>query len=578
MSDSYWGAVRRKAITRRRLLGKITTGGATLAAFGLMACGESKKPGQTSATGKQSTSSSESARPGGTFNAYLPFNAPLDPQKASAQPQRAVAGVYSRLFRFKAAPDPKVINNHDLENDLATSAETADAITWTVKLRADAKFANLAPVNGHAVEAEDVKSTFMRALDPATPNPNRGQLGMIDTSQIQTPDKTTVVFKLKFPYAPFNRTLASPAYSLILPREAMAGSFDPSKVVIGSGPFMLDSFAPDVAYVYKRNPDYFVKGQPYVDGMRIAVIPDASQQLAQFTAGNIDEYLPGIDDLETAKQRNPKATTIVGNNGSPNPVFWQMGDQSSAFQDVRVRRAFSMALDRDALAKVIYGGQAVASVFIPTYMGKWSLGVGDLDQNTAQYYKYNPAESKKLLEAAGATSLQLRFAMVVNGPGGFAPTPIYKKQSETINNMLNAVGVKTNLVTIDYNKDYVDSGKGSSQGYYDKDMIIFGGFSPYTEADEWLYSYFHSKSVNSHTNVKDPTLDAMIDKERTIIDEAQRVKAVLDIQRYVADKLYILASVGPYQYNMVQPRVRDYAYSDSLGIMTESYSKLWLGA
>jgi peptide/nickel transport system substrate-binding protein len=579
MAESYWSAARRKALTRRRLLGAVAAGSGAILGSGLIACGGQKKSGPAASTGgQQPTAPAETARSGGTLNAYLPFNAPLDPQKASAQPQRAVAGVYSRLFRFKAAADPKVINNHDLESDLALSAETTDATTWTIKLRPDAKFANIAPVNGHAVEAEDVKSSFMRALDQATPNPNRGQIGMIDPTQIQTPDKTTVVFKLKFPYAPFNRTLASPAYSLILPREALAGSYDPAKVVIGSGPFTLESFAPDVAYVYKRNPDYFVKGQPHVDGMRIAVVPDASQQLAQFSAGNIDEYLPGIDDLETAKQRNPKATVIVGNNGSPNPVFWQMGDPSSVFQDVRVRRAFSMALDRDALAKVIYGGQAVASVFIPTYMGKWSLGVGDLDQSVGQYYKYNPTEAKKLLEAAGATNLQLRFAMVVNGPGGFAPTPIYRKQAETINNMLNAVGTKTNLVSIDYNKDYVDSGKGSSQGYYDKDMIIDGGFSPYTEADEWLYSYFHSKSTNSHTNVKDPTLDAMIDKERTIIDEAQRVKAVLDIQRYVADKLYILASVGPYQYNMVQPRVKDYAYSDSLGYMTESYSKLWLSA
>ena len=489
---------------RRRLL----RGGAAAAAVagiaGVAAC-STKSPGAAT-TPAAGAGSQGAPRPGGTLNGFLPFNAPLDPQKASAQPQRVVAGVYNRLFRFKAAADPRVINNHDLENELATGAETPDAITWTVKLRPDARFSNIAPVNGHAVEAEDIKATFSRILDPATSSPNRAQLGMIDTAQIETPDSTTVVFKLKLPYAPFSKTLASPAYSLILPREALAGSYEPSKVVIGSGPFTLESYTPDVAYTYKKKPDYFEKGLPYVDALHVAVVPDTSQQLAQFAAGNIDENRElVVSNLDAAKQRNPKATVITAPNGNPNPIFWQLGDPASAFQDIRVRRAFSMAIDRETLAKVVYEGQAIAPVFIPAYMGKWAIQVKDLPPDTQQWYKYDPAQAKQLLQAAGATNLQIRFAQVVNGPGGLAPTPIYTTHLTTVNNMLNAVGIKTNIVQIDYNKDYVDAGKGASQGYYDKDMIVFGGFSPYTESDEWLFSYFDSKSVNSHTNVRSRT-------------------------------------------------------------------------
>src|SRR5581483_1757334 len=100
------------------------------------------------------------------------------------------------------------------------------------KLRPDAKFHNVAPVNGHAVEAEDMKATFTRALNPATNNPNRGALDFINAAQITTPDKQTVVFKLNYPYAPFRSTLASPAYSLLFPREVLSGGYDPSKTVI----------------------------------------------------------------------------------------------------------------------------------------------------------------------------------------------------------------------------------------------------------------------------------------------------------------------------------------------------------
>jgi peptide/nickel transport system substrate-binding protein len=569
----YWHR-RAGRTSRRRLLTVAVSGAAGVAASGLAGCSvrHSSTPTATTPAGAQ-----DAPRPGGTLSVYVPFNAPLDPQKTSASPQIVVAGVYSRPFRFKTGLDPKVFPDHNIEPDLALSAESPDAITWTLKLRPDAKFANIPPVNGHAVEAEDVKAAFTRILDPATSSPNRAQLGMIDSTQIQTPDKTTVVFTLKYPYAPFNRTLASPAYSLILPREALAGSYDPSKIVIGSGPFTLDSYQPDVAYTYKKNPGWFAQGQPYVDAIHMAIVPDASQQLAQFTAGSLDEYLPTVADLESAKQRNPKAVVVDVANGKPNPVFWQMGDPASAFQDIRVRRALSMAIDRNALSKVIYNGKAVAPVFLPTYMGKWALAISDLPSDTQQFYKSNPAEAKKSLEAAGASNLELRFATVVNGGGGFA-SPDFQKEGQTISSMLSGIGLKMNIVTIDYNKDYIDSGKGISQGYYPKDMIVFGGFSGYTEADEWLFSNFHSKSVNSHNNVKDPTLDAMIDKERTLVDEEQRLKAVLEIQKYVADKMYFFPTVGADQSVLLQPRVRNYQYSSSLGSVTETYAKLWLSA
>jgi len=366
---TYW---QNRPISRRRL---VAAGSAGLTVAGVAACGGKGRPSAPSAAspGGQTGTQAQSGpvQRGGTLNVYYNMNAPLDLHRASGSPHQILAGVYSRVFRFKTGSDPLVGLNKDIENDLGVSGETADSVTWTFKLRPDAKFANIAPVNGHPVQAEDVKATFTRALDPNIPNPNRGQLGMIDPAQIQTPDATTVVFKLNFPYAPFNRTLASPNYSLIMPREGLTGSYDLSKTVIGSGPFMFDSVQPDVAYVYKKNPDYYDPNMPNVDTMRLAIVPDASQQLAQFTAGNLDELaLADPFSIDAAKKSNPKATLITAPNGTPDPVFWQLGDPTSAFQDVRVRRALNMAIDREALGKTIFGGQALSPVFIPPSMGK----------------------------------------------------------------------------------------------------------------------------------------------------------------------------------------------------------------
>jgi peptide/nickel transport system substrate-binding protein len=569
--DAYWQRTSRSRVSRRRLL---QVAGATGTGLAFAACAGSSQQ-HTAGSPTTNQAAAGTPQPGGTFNWFRNKNDILDPQRVSAIDQQTVSGVYSRIFAFKTGANPELIADHELEPDLGLSAESPDAVSWTVKLRPDAKFHNVAPVNGHPVEAEDIKATFVRAIDPA--NPNRGSLDYLDPAQIQTPDKQTVVFKLKYPYAPFRNTLASPAYSLIQPREALAGTYDPTKLVIGSGPFILESYTPDIAAMFKKNPEYYLKGRPSVDAMKMAIIPDASQQLAQFTGGNLDEIGASslqqftAFDIDSIRKANPKAAMFKTRYGIPNGVMFQLGDPKSPFQDVRVRQAFSMAIDRDALSKAVWGGESEQVILIPSYMGKWALRVQDLDPKIRQYYTYNPGEAKKLLEAAGATNLQIKLTWA-NAWG----TPSFVKHAETIGNSLNAAGIKSTLVVVDFNKDYIAGGKGMKNGVYAPDTVLLIGQSSYTEADEFLFNYFDSKSSARIEGLNDPTYDAMVDKQRTIVNEDDRLKAVLDIQRYLAEKLYGLSTVGTYNWTFISPRVQNYQYSSSLGRATETYSKLWL--
>jgi peptide/nickel transport system substrate-binding protein len=570
-NGDYWERGRRRRMNRRQI---IAAAGATGTGLALLACSnQGKSTGTGTGASSPAGQSSQTPKQGGTFTAYVQYNPPLDPQKVSAGAQTIVSGVMSRVFRFKTGADPAVITNHDVEPDLGLSAESPDGITWTIKLRPDAKFSNTSPVNGHAVEAEDIKATFQRALDPATGDPNRGALNMIDAAQIQTPDKQTAVFKLTYTYAPFRQTLASPAYSWVYAREVLTGGYDPTKTVIGSGPFTLDSVQPDVAYNYKKNPNYFDQAHVYLDGFRYAVVPDAAQQLAQFTAGTIDELNNvAINNLDTVKQQNPKAIQLKVADGRPFPIYFQLGE-TGPFSDVRLRQAVSQAIDRDALGKVVYSGQSQFTLFIPASMGKWAAQLKDLDPATQAFYKYDPANAKKLLEAAGATNLQVKFAYVTNSP---FTTPDYVKEVETVNSMLNAAGIKSTLVQQDYNKDFVDAGKGSRQGYFDKDTMIYASTAGLTDPDELLFSYFNSDSTSNQEHLKDPTLDQMLAKERTLVNTDDRLKAVIEIEKYVAQKIYCVPTVGSYRFLAIQPRVQNYQYSNSLGVATETYSKIWL--
>ena len=569
---------------RRWLLRRSAVGGVGLAGAFLLACGGGNSGTSTSGTGGSTAPAASTAVAaqqtqeapvsGGRLNTVIKATAPLDPHTVSAAPQRQVAGVYSRLFRFQTGPDPKLITDHIVENDLALSMESPDAVTWTVKMRPDAKFQNISPVSGHAVEAEDIKATFVRALNEPR-NPNRGALSMMDPNGITTPDKNTVIFKLNYPYAQFRQTLASPGYGLILPREALAGTYDPGKVVIGSGPFIMDmaQYNPDSVAIYKKNPDWFEKGRPYIDETRTAVIPADVQQLAQFTAGNLDEIIIAFNDLETARRDNPKAVYIESPAANPYPLYLQMG-QPGPMQDIRMRRALSLAMDREAMGKAIYNNKYEKVVIIPAYQGKQSLKVDELPADLKQWYAYNPAESKKLLEAAGQANTTFKFIYIQGSPTGFGE--IYKAHAEMAANMLNQVGIKTQLIQHDYNKDFIAGGKGSRQGNFAPDEMVFGAIGNFTDADEFLYSYFHSKSLSNQEKLNDPQFDAMVDKSRTIVNDAERLKASRDIQQYLAEKMYAPSTAGPYDFRLVQPWVRDYNFSNSLGVYTETYAKLWL--
>jgi peptide/nickel transport system substrate-binding protein len=555
----------------------VQTGGASALTAALAACSRKSAGAPSGATSAQAPQGSPGApAQGGTLNVWINYNAPLDPQQTSGSVHEVVSGVYSRVFKFKTTSDPQVSLDHVIENDLGLRAETPDGVTWTVKLRPDAKFTNTPPVNGHAVEAEDVKATFTRAVDPGTSNPNMGQLGMIDPAQVETPDPNTVVFKLKYPFTPFNRTLASPNYSLILPRESLAGGYDLQKVAIGSGMFTLESAQPDVAYTYKKNPVYYDKSLPNVDAMRISVIADTSQQLAQFTAGNLDEHvLDSPFTLAQAQKSNPKATLVKFPYGTTWAVYMQQSDPTSIFRDVRVRRALSMAIDRDTLGKAIYLDEAATCWLIPSYMGKWSIQTKDLPQDIRQYYSYNPGEAKKMLDAAGISGQQ--FKLVYQNREG---TPAFVKQIETVSSMLSDVGIKTNVVSVDYTKDWIAGGKGINAGFYPKDTLVFSGISSFTEADEFLYLALDSKSSQSHVTVKDPQLDAMIDKERATLDDNERLKQVQSILSYAASQAYYIPTVGDgVTDTFIQPRVQGYFPANSAaGKVPEMYAKLWLAS
>ncbi len=557
----YWSRADRDRRSRRRVLVQFAAGLASVSSLGLLACGRRQSGKGSAASGAGSVT----PKPGGTFSTYNPANIQsLDPQSGqSISSMLAVDGVTSYVYRFKTGPDPQTYSNYEPIGDLAMTAESPDAVTWTVKIRRDANFQNLAPVNGHAVEAEDIKATIVRAFK-VTANAFLSNLSAVDPNQIQTPAADTIVFKLKSPFTAFTSVLAN-AGTEILPREALAGAYDPREHLIGSGPFMFDSYTPDVGWTLKKNPQWFQPNHPYVDSVHASIVPDTAQQLAQFAAGHLDELFPSPLDLSTAMQSNPKAQLFKGTSGGSYLLNGHSDHPSSPYADLNVRRALSMAIDRNAIGKAVFNNEYVNNGVVPAGSGNWALAP-DQFGDASQYYQYNLDAAKQLVQQTPAAKKlnQLLY-----------PASYYGRQfdtmCQTVGSMLNAAGFEPQLVPIDYQKDYLNNGKGTIYGGFPDNALMLSTMTVHGDSVGTL-QMFYGSTGGRVKQLNDPQLDVMLSKTQGIIDANERLKAVQDIQRYIASKMYIVPLPVSYIFSLVQPSVRNYYYG---GAGTETGTGTW---
>jgi peptide/nickel transport system substrate-binding protein len=599
--ESYWTRRARRQYGRRAMLKGAAVAGAGLAGAFALACGGASKSGTPAAGGANQAlptvagtvqanqqgaldtlngrsgkdAKGETPVRGGTYTLAQGANPPtLDVHGTlSANTTGPASAVMSRLYRFKSFHEVTASFNKEIEPDLAVSYESPDAVVWTYKLRQDAKFHNVAPVNGRAVTSADVKASFTRAVAPTAAA--RGSLLMIDPDKIETPDDHTVVFKLNYPYAPFSKLMASSIFAWIMPREGVDGGYDPAKRIIGSGPFTFESYQPDVAINLKRNPEWFEKGRPYIDNVKIAIVPDPAQRLAQFSGGNLDWVTVLQEDMPTMTKQNPKAEVIRAIGNGNGIMYYQLSDPKSIFQDIRVRQAASLAVDRKAYGKIYYGDQFIRTFNVTPDFGKWVITWDELSQETKQFYDADLTKAKQLMEAAGGSKLSIKLLMPVGSPAD----PLLKNQSETMNSMLKALPWNLTYVPIDYIKDWQAGGKGYNFGTMPADSMAWWGLAIRTDVDEYLYGFWHSKGSTNISHLQDAKLDGMIDKARTIVNDDDRLKAYKDVQKYLLDNVYCLCGmVNGVGYTMVQPRVRNFTIGDGLfGPGPNVWGQLWVG-
>jgi peptide/nickel transport system substrate-binding protein len=279
------------------------------------------------------------------------------------------------------------------------------------------------------------------------------------------------------------------------------------------------------------------------------VLEDESTGLAMYRTGQIDAgpwhwWAVRQADLEALKKSHPR---LVYQDFQSNVVgALRMRTDLPPFNDVRVRRAISHAIDRQGLIEAVsIRGQP--SPAIPPGLAEWSLPIDQLGAG-AKYYQYNPQEARRLLGEAGYPK---GFKTPLTVSSGYGRDLLDAVQ--LVQQYLKDVGIEAELKVQEYGAYMATTVLGKYEG------MVAGPAAIAWEPDGPLYRLYAPDSPTNGSHVNDPTLTAMLKEQRHTRDPETRKKLIFDIQRYVAEQQYYVYTNSSMITGTWQPYVKNYA-------------------
>jgi peptide/nickel transport system substrate-binding protein len=456
----------------------------------------------------------------------------FDPfQTISYKTHIALSFTHSRLLKHKAGPSV-VPGTFPVEGDLAESWIQPNETTYIFKLRRGVRWHNKPPVNGRELTADDVVFSI-NYFSTVKGNANAYMLKEVD--KVEATDKYTVKLTLKQPFVWLLDMLSNPHAVAIVAKEVVEkyGDLKKWESVIGTGPWMLDSYRPNVGISYVRNPNYFIQGLPYIDRIETSVDEDNASRMAAFLSGKYDlgwEFPATINRVDwvqikdTLKQKRPKLQTVE----FPSPVMSHisMRTDQKPFSDVRVRQAMSLAIDRQAIIDSVFEGVGAMNPAVAAALREWSIPMDKLGEG-AKYFKYDPAEAKRLLAAAGY-------------PNGFPGTMCFATYGSTVLvDSMQLVQKDLRAVGIDAKIDQKEYGAYIATCFYGNfPSMTYGPQTGFLEPDNFLFGQYYPEELKNQSHINDPVVADMLVRQRRTPDVAKRREIIYDIQRHLAKQQY----------------------------------------
>lgn len=426
--------------------------------------------------------------------------------------------IYNRLVEFERGTT-KVIPG------LAESWDVSDdGLEYTFHLREGVKFHTtdfFTP--SREFNADDVVFSFQRMLDKdnAWYDYAGGQWQYFDAmsmpdllKSVEKVDENTVKFVLNRPEAPFIANMAMD-FASIMSKEyadklAEAGN-EPmlNQQPVGTGPFQFVAYQKDAVIRYKANPDYWDGKQP-IDDLVFAITSDAAVRYQKLQAGECQimpypapadvEAMMGNDQLEVMEQAGLNVAYLAYNT------------TQEPFDNVKVRRALNMAINKDAIMDAVFQGSGqVAKNPIPPTMWSYNKNVED--------DPYDPEQAKKILEEEGVTDLEMNvWAMPVQRPY----MPNARRTAELIQADFDKVGVKANIVSYEWGEYLKRVGEKDHDG-----AVILGWTGDNGDPDNFLAVLLGCDGVGTSNNAAEfcnEDFEKLIQEAKTVSDQEKRAE------------------------------------------------------
>lgn len=460
--------------------------------------------------------------------------------------------------------DPLVISDTSgtIYPMLAKSWEVSeDQLTYTFSLRDDVTFHDGTPFN-----AEAVKFNYDRVVDPATGSLlSNDDIGPYESSTVI--DEYTVEIKLSAPYGPFLRMISLMEFAIISPTAATELGLDNYGFnPVGTGPFKFVEWTLQESTVFERNPDYTwgstdiypISGPAHLDGIVYQYLLEAGTRIAALENGEVDA-ITSVPPLEVERLEGNENLVIEKYAASGHPTAFIMNTAKAPTDDVNVRRALNLAMDREALTQALYAGQndPAYGPLSPVTFGYWP--------EVSEHVRFDPDEADRLLNESGwsrdgeyyqkdgeALTVEL-YAFGTAGPTGEAV------QAEL---RLSGIAVNVNIL------EFSEQKRIAFEGLHNLIMITFGAPDPRIlkllyhsvnmRKDGWGWTHFLETSPDIQGQ-----LDAELDAgEQTGVNE-ERQEHYFEAQRIITENALVLPVKNDYQIIGLSKRVSGWQMDDA---------------
>lgn len=426
----------------------------------------------------------------------------LDPQLTSSLArQRITMLAYNNLVK--------------LSNEVAIQPDLAES--WMVS--ADGKQIDFAlrkgvlwhPPVGRELTAEDVKYSYERLLRES---PGKADFAVIDGVEVL--DKYNVRIVLNAANAGILASMADSRWGAIVNRETVEKHGDLRAVMVGTGPFILEERKPGQETRFRRNPDYFEKGKPYLESLILRVVSDEASVVEGLRAGTVHHAL--LEDNRHVESLRGQPTLLIHRSPRLGFDFLSLNQAVAPFNKPEVVQAIAYAVDRDECIKAAAFGYAVPTAPCTPPMKQWQLP----PEQWKPYYRVDLDKAKALLAKAGhPNGFEATVLTIPSIPSMFA-------NAQVIQANLKRIGVTLRVESVDY-AQWVQRWQ---QKAFEATLNSSTGFA---DPDTAFYRAFHSRAQNWN-NIASPELDRLLDEGRAIFEIEKRKPIYDKIQLQLLEK------------------------------------------